>query len=182
MRLVDDMIDHVADTDITVLIRGESGTGKELVARTVWSRSSRARRPFVKVNCAALPHELLESELFGYEKGAFTGAQKRKLGKFEIANGGTIFLDEIWEMHPSLQAKLLQVLQDGQFSRLGGESDVAVDVRVIAATNRDLEAAVREGSFREDLFYRLNVVPIQLPPLRERRDEIPVLAEHFLER
>jgi two-component system response regulator AtoC len=182
MRLVDDMIDHVADTDITVLIRGESGTGKELVARTVWSRSNRARRPFVKVNCAALPHELLESELFGYEKGAFTGAQKRKLGKFEIANGGTIFLDEISEMHPSLQAKLLQVLQDGQFSRLGGESDVAVDARVIAATNRHLESAVRDGSFREDLFYRLNVVTIQLPPLRERRDEIPVLADHFLDR
>ncbi len=182
MQLVDDMIDHVADTDITVLIRGESGTGKEIVARAVWSRSNRARRPFVKVNCAALPHELLESELFGYEKGAFTGAQKRKLGKFEIAHGGTIFLDEISEMHPSLQAKLLQVLQDGQFSRLGGESDVAVDARVIAASNRHLETAVREGSFREDLFYRLNVVTIQLPPLRERRDEIPVLAEHFLDR
>src|SRR5262249_56295666 len=143
MRRVDDMIDHVADTDITVLIRGESGTGKELVARTIWTRSNRARRPFVKVNCAALPHELLESELFGYEKGAFTGAHKRKLGKFEIANGGTIFLDEISEMHPSLQAKLLQVLQDGQFSRLGGHGDVAVDARVIAATNRHLEAAVR---------------------------------------
>jgi len=182
MRMVDDMIDHVADTDITVLIRGESGTGKELVARTVWSRSSRARRPFVKVNCAALPHELLESELFGYEKGAFTGAQKRKLGKFEIANGGTIFLDEISEMHPSLQAKLLQVLQDGQFSRLGGERDVAVDARVLAATNRNLESAVRDGSFREDLFYRLNVVTIHLPPLRERRDEIPLLADHFLDR
>ncbi len=182
MRLIDDMIDHVADTDITVLIRGESGTGKEIVARTLWSRSNRARRPFVKVNCAALPHELLESELFGYEKGAFTGAQKRKLGKFEIANGGTIFLDEISEMHPSLQAKLLQVLQDGQFSRLGGESDVAVDARVIAATNRHLESAVREGTFREDLFYRLNVVTIQLPPLRERRDEILVLADHFTDR
>jgi two-component system, NtrC family, response regulator AtoC len=182
MRAVDDMIDHVADTDITVLIRGESGTGKELVARTLWSRSNRARKPFVKVNCAALPHELLESELFGYEKGAFTGAHKRKLGKFEIANGGTIFLDEISEMHPSLQAKLLQVLQDGQFSRLGGAGDVAVDTRVIAATNRQLEAAVREGSFREDLFYRLNVVTIQLPPLRERRDEIVVLTDHFLDR
>jgi two-component system, NtrC family, response regulator AtoC len=182
MRAVDDMIDHVADTDITVLVRGESGTGKELVARTLWSRGNRARKPFVKVNCAALPHELLESELFGFEKGAFTGAHKRKLGKFEIANGGTIFLDEISEMHPSLQAKLLQVLQDGQFSRLGGAGDVAVDTRVIAATNRHLEAAVREGSFREDLFYRLNVVTIQLPPLRERRDEIPPLTDHFLER
>jgi len=182
MRMADDMIDHVADTDITVLIRGESGTGKELVARTLWSRSNRSRRAFVKVNCAALPHELLESELFGYEKGAFTGAQKRKLGKFELANGGTIFLDEISEMHPSLQAKLLQVLQDGQFSRLGGHADVAVDARVIAASNRNLEAAVRDGSFREDLFYRLNVVSIQLPPLRERRDEIPLLADHFLDR
>ncbi len=182
MRVVDSMIDHVADTDITVLIRGESGTGKELVARTICARSRRSRRAFVKVNCAALPHELLESELFGYEKGAFTGAQKRKLGKFEIANGGTIFLDEISEMHPSLQAKLLQVLQDGQFSRLGGHGDVAVDARVLAATNRNLESAVRDGSFREDLFYRLNVVSVQLPPLRERRDEIPILADHFMER
>jgi two-component system response regulator AtoC len=182
MRLVEDMIDHVADTDITVLIRGESGTGKELVARTIYACSNRARRPFVKVNCAALPSELLESELFGYERGAFTGAQKRKLGKFEIANGGTIFLDEISEMHPSLQAKLLQVLQDGQFSRLGGEDDVAVDARVIAASNRNLESAVRDGEFREDLFYRLNVVTIALPPLRERRDEIPYLTDHFVER
>ena len=182
MRRVESMIDHVADTDITVLIRGESGTGKELVARTICARSRRARRAFVKVNCAALPYELLESELFGYEKGAFTGAQKRKLGKFEIANGGTIFLDEISEMHASLQAKLLQVLQDGQFSRLGGQTDVAVDARVIAASNRHLETAVREGTFREDLFYRLNVVSVHLPPLRERRDEIPILAEHFFER
>jgi two-component system response regulator AtoC len=182
MRLVEDMIEHVADTDITVLIRGESGTGKELVARTIYACSNRAHRPFVKVNCAALPSELLESELFGYERGAFTGAQKRKLGKFEIANGGTIFLDEISEMHPSLQAKLLQVLQDGQFSRLGGEDDVAVDARVIAASNRHLESAVRDGAFREDLFYRLNVVTIALPPLRERRDEIPYLTDHFLER
>jgi len=182
MRLVEDMIDHVADTDITVLIRGESGTGKELVARTLYARSSRARRAFVKVNCAALPSELLESELFGYERGAFTGAQKRKLGKFELADGGTIFLDEITEMHPSLQAKLLQVLQDGHFSRLGGEVDVAVDARVIAASNRNLECAVREGSFREDLFYRLNVVTISLPPLRERREEIPYLTDFFFER
>jgi two-component system response regulator AtoC len=182
MRLVEEMIEHVADTDITVLIRGESGTGKELVARTIYACSSRRQKPFVKVNCAALPSELLESELFGYERGAFTGAQKRKLGKFEIANGGTIFLDEISEMHPSLQAKLLQVLQDGQFSRLGGEDDVAVDARVVAASNRNLESAVRTGEFREDLFYRLNVVTIALPPLRERRDEIPYLTDHFLER
>jgi two-component system response regulator AtoC len=180
MREIEAVIDHVADTDITVLIRGESGTGKELVARTLFRRSSRPLGPFVKVNCAALPSELLESELFGFEKGAFTGAQRRKLGKFEAANGGTIFLDEISEMHPSLQAKLLQVLQDGRFSRLGGEADVQVDARVIAATNRNLEVAVREGHFREDLFYRLNVVTIQIPPLRERKEEIPFLTEHFL--
>jgi len=182
MRLVEQMIDQVADTDITVLIRGESGTGKELVARTLFARSLRAQRAFVKVNCAALPSELLESELFGYERGAFTGAEKRKLGKFELADGGTIFLDEITEMHPSLQAKLLQVLQDGHFSRLGGEVDISVDVRVIAASNRNLEGAVRDGSFREDLLYRLNVVTISLPPLRERREEIPFLTDFFLER
>ncbi len=180
MRMVDEIIRNVADTDITVLIRGESGTGKELVARTLFQRSTRRSLPFVKVNCAALPADLLESELFGYEKGAFTGAARRKLGKFEVASGGTIFLDEISEMHPSLQAKLLQVLQDGQFSRLGGEADVEVDTRVIAATNRDLEASVRIGAFREDLFYRLNVVSVIIPPLRERKDEIPKLTDHFL--
>ena len=180
MREVREIIEQVADTDITVLIRGESGTGKELVARALHRLSGRVDRPFVKVNCAALPSELLESELFGYEKGAFTGAQRRKLGKFEYANHGTIFLDEISEMHPALQAKLLQVLQDGEFSRLGGESDVHVDTRVIAATNRNLEAAVAEGSFREDLFYRLNVVTVQLPPLRDRKDAIPLLVDHFL--
>ena len=182
MRLVEDMIDHVADTDVTVLIRGESGTGKELVARTLHARSGRAQRTFVKVNCAALPSELLESELFGYERGAFTGAEKRRLGKFELANGGTIFLDEISEVHPSLQAKLLQVLQDGHFSRLGGETDLSVDARVIAASNRNLENAVRESAFRADLFYRLNVVTISLPPLRERREEIPFLTDFFFER
>ncbi len=182
MRLVEDMIDHVADTDVTVLIRGESGTGKELVARTLHRRSSRRQRAFVKVNCAALPSELLESELFGYERGAFTGAEKRRLGKFELADGGTIFLDEISEVHPSLQAKLLQVLQDGRFSRLGGETDIFVDARVIAASNRNLENAVREGTFRADLFYRLNVVTISLPPLRERREEIPLLMDFFFER
>ncbi|MCP4004596.1 MAG: sigma-54-dependent Fis family transcriptional regulator [bacterium] len=181
MLLVEDVIRHVADTDITVLIRGESGTGKELVARRLYQQSSRSSCPLIKVNCAALPAELLESELFGYEKGAFTGAQRRKLGKFEVANGGTIFLDEISEMHPSLQAKLLQVLQDGQFSRLGGERDIEVDTRVVAATNRDLEASVRAGAFREDLFYRLNVVTISIPPLRERSDEIGPLGEYFLE-
>jgi len=180
MREMRDVIEQVADTDITVLIRGESGTGKELVARTLHRLSSRRDKPFVKVNCAALPSELLESELFGFEKGAFTGAQRRKLGKFEFADRGTIFLDEIGEMSPALQAKLLQVLQDGEFSRLGGESDVQVDTRVIAATNRDLEEAVESGGFREDLYYRLNVVTVQLPPLRERRGAIPLLLEHFL--
>ncbi len=181
MREVNEVIEQVADTDITVLVRGESGTGKELVARTLYQLSGRKEAPFVKVNCAALPSELLESELFGFEKGAFTGAQKRKLGKFEFANKGTIFLDEISEMHPSLQAKLLQVLQDGEFSRLGGEADVKVDTRIIAATNRDLEAAVQDGSFREDLFYRLNVVTVQIPPLRDRKDSIPLLVDHFLQ-
>jgi two-component system response regulator AtoC len=180
MREVREIIDQVADTDITVLIRGESGTGKEVVARALYQQSARRDRPFVKVNCAALPSELLESELFGFEKGAFTGAQKRKLGKFEYANLGTIFLDEISEMHPSLQAKLLQVLQDGEFSRLGGESDVHVDARILAATNRNLEEAVQQGSFREDLYYRLNVVTIHIPPLRERKDAIPLLVDHFL--
>jgi two-component system response regulator AtoC len=182
MREVLDIVEQVADTDITVLVRGESGTGKEVVARSLYRLSSRRDQPFVKVNCAALPSELLESELFGFEKGAFTGAQKRKLGKFEFANHGTIFLDEISEMHPNLQAKLLQVLQDGEFSRLGGEGDVRVDTRIIAATNRNLEEAVAEGSFREDLYYRLNVVTVQMPPLRERTDSIPLLVDYFLQR
>ncbi|NNL67027.1 MAG: sigma-54-dependent Fis family transcriptional regulator, partial [Myxococcales bacterium] len=174
MREVRDILEQVSDTDITVMIRGASGTGKELVARSLFQLSSRRDKPFVKVNCAALPSELLESELFGFEKGAFTGAQKRKLGKFEYANGGTIFLDEISEMHPSLQAKLLQVLQDGEFSRLGGQGDVRVDTRILAATNRDLEQSVKDGSFREDLYYRLNVVTVHIPPLRERTDGIPL--------
>ena len=180
MKKVNDIIEQVADTDITVLIRGESGTGKELVARSVHELSGRRERPFVKVNCAALPSELLESELFGFEKGAFTGAQKRKLGKFEYANKGTIFLDEIGEMSPALQAKLLQVLQDGEFSRLGGESDVKVDTRILAATNRNLEAAVEKGEFREDLYYRLNVVTVLMPALRDRKGAVPLLAGHFL--
>ena len=181
MKEVRETIEQVADTDITVLIRGESGTGKELVARALYQLSDRSERPFVKVNCAALPSELLESELFGFEKGAFTGAQKRKLGKFEYANRGTIFLDEISEMAPGLQAKLLQVLQDGEFSRLGGENDVKVDTRIIAATNRNLEEAVRSGEFREDLYYRLNVVMVPVPPLRDRIEDVPLLAEHFLQ-
>ncbi len=182
MKEIRDIIEQVADTDITVLVRGASGTGKELVARTLFQLSNRRDKPFVKVNCAALPSELLESELFGFEKGAFTGAQKRKLGRFEYANHGTIFLDEISEMHPSLQAKLLQVLQDGEFSRLGGDGDIRVDTRIIAATNRNLEEAVSDGSFREDLYYRINVVTIHVPALRERSDAIPLLVDYFLKK
>ena len=180
MREVRELIERVADTDVTVLIRGESGTGKELVARAVHAASPRRDRTFVKVNCAALPTELLESELFGFERGAFTGAIQQKPGKFEFANHGTMFLDEISEMGPPLQSKLLQVLQDGEFARLGGRQDVRVDVRVVCATNRDLERAVADGQFREDLFFRLNVVCITLPPLRQRRDEITPLTEYFL--
>jgi len=182
MQRVRDLIHQVADTDVTVLIQGQSGTGKEIVARTLQSASSRKDRPFVKVNCAALPGNLLESELFGYEKGAFTGANARKPGKFELADRGTIFFDEIGEMSPPLQAKLLQVLQDGQFSRLGGNRDITVDVRVVAATHRRLEEMVRQGAFREDLYFRLNVVTVFLPPLSERREEIPLLIEGFLRR
>jgi two-component system response regulator AtoC len=180
MKEVRELVERVADTDVTVLVRGESGTGKELVARAVHAASPRRDRTFVKVNCAALPAELLESELFGFERGAFTGAIQHKPGKFEFANHGTMFLDEISEIGPPLQSKLLQVLQDGEFARLGGRQDVRVDVRVVAATNRDLEAAVQEGQFREDLYFRLNVVCITLPPLRQRRDEIQPLTEFFL--
>src|SRR5438445_2588265 len=182
MAEVRDLIERVADTDVTVLIRGESGTGKELVARALYASSIRRERPFVKVNCAALPTELLESELFGFERGAFTGAIQHKPGKFEFAHHGTMFLDEISEMSPALQAKLLQVLQDGEFARLGGKHDVHVDVRIIAATNRDLDRAVADGQFREDLFFRLNVVSIYVPPLRDRREEIPMLTEYFLKK
>jgi len=182
MREVRDLISRVADTDVTVLVRGESGTGKELVARAVHAASPRRERTLVKVNCAALPTELLESELFGFERGAFTGAIQHKPGKFEFANHGTMFLDEISELGPPLQSKLLQVLQDGEFARLGGRQDVRVDVRVVAATNRDLETAVDDGRFREDLFFRLNVVCITLPPLRQRREEIPGLTQYFLGR
>ena len=182
MAEVCDLIERVSDTDVTVLIRGESGTGKELVARALHERSLRKDRPFVKVNCAALPSELLESELFGFEKGAFTGAIQQKPGKFEFANHGTMFLDEIGDIGYPLQAKLLQVLQDGEFSRLGGKADVQVDVRLVAATNRDLETAVALGEFREDLYFRLNVVTINLPPLRDRREEIPVLTDYFLKK
>jgi two-component system response regulator AtoC len=182
MAEVHDMIERVADTDVTVLICGESGTGKELVARALSSSSVHCDQPFVKVNCAALPSELLESELFGFERGAFTGAIQHKPGKFEFANHGTMFLDEIGEMSFPLQAKLLQVLQDGEFSRLGGKHDVHVDVRIVAATNKNLEQAVAEGTFREDLFFRLNVVCIKMPPLRERREEVPFLCDYFLKK
>jgi two-component system response regulator AtoC len=180
MHRVKDMIDQVANADVTIFIQGESGVGKEVVARSIHMNSVRREKPFVKVNCAALPGELLESELFGYEKGAFTGAYRQKPGKFELAHTGTIFLDEIGEISPPLQAKLLQVLQDREFSRLGGKKDVKVDVRVLVATNRNIEQAVQEGRFREDLFYRLNVVNITIPPLRERREEIPIFIEYFL--
>jgi two-component system, NtrC family, response regulator AtoC len=182
MRAVRQSIEQVADTDATVLIRGESGVGKEIVAKAIHAASPRLRRPFVKVNCAALPSELLESELFGHEKGAFTGAYRRKLGKFELAHGGTICLDEIGDMPIALQAKLLQILQDHELTRVGGSAVLRVDVRVIAATNRNLEAAVRAGQFREDLYYRLKVVTIHVPPLRERKEEIAILARMFLRR
>jgi two-component system, NtrC family, response regulator AtoC len=182
MQEVRDLIERVSDTDVTVLIRGESGVGKELVARALHEQSLRKDKAFVKVNCAALPTELLESELFGFEKGAFTGAIQHKPGKFEFANHGTMFLDEIGDMSFPLQAKLLQALQDGEFSRLGGKADVHVDVRVITATNCDLEAAVAGGKFREDLYFRLNVVTIMIPPLRDRREEIPMLTDHFIKK
>ena len=182
MHQIKEIIDQVANTDVTVLIQGESGVGKEVVARSIHLNSLRRDKPFVKVNCAALPSELLESELFGYEKGAFTGAYRQKPGKFELANGGTIFLDEIVEISPSLQAKLLQVLQDREFSRLGGKKDFRVDVRVLVATNRNIEEAVKNDRFREDLYYRLNVVNITVPPLRERREEIPIFVEYFLDK
>ena len=180
MRRIKEIIDQVADTDVTVLIQGESGVGKEVVARSIHLNSFRRDRAFVKVNCAALPQELLESELFGYEKGAFTGAYRQKPGKFELANGGTILLDEISEMSLSLQGKLLQVLQDREFSRLGGKKDIRVDVRILAATNKNIEEAIKTGRFREDLYYRLNVVNITIPPLRERKEEIPIFVEYFL--
>jgi two-component system response regulator AtoC len=174
------LANRIADTDVPVLLVGESGVGKDVVARRIHATSRRAERPFVKINCAALPGELLESELFGHEKGAFTGAHAEKPGKFELADQGTIFLDEIGEMDPRLQAKLLQVLQDEEFYRVGGKRPVRVDARVLVATNRNLDAAIRQGTFREDLFYRLNVVTIRVPPLRERKEEIAPLVRHFV--
>ncbi|MGH9257388.1 MAG: sigma-54-dependent transcriptional regulator [Vicinamibacterales bacterium] len=180
MRQVAHIIEQVADSDVTVLIRGESGVGKELVARAIHERSTRKDKPFVKVNCAALPAELLESELFGHEKGAFTGAATTRIGKFEQAHLGTIFLDEIGEMRPPLQAKLLHVLQDAEFTKLGSNKKIEVDVRVVTATNRDLEAMMLRGQFREDLYYRLKVIETVVPPLRERRDEIVHLTDFFI--
>ena len=182
MQAVQRMVERVADTDSTVLIIGESGTGKELVARALHYNSRRRERPMVVVNCSAIPQELLESELFGHEQGAFTGAVRTRIGKFESAHGGTVFLDEIGDMSPHLQAKLLRVLQEHEIERLGGNRPIKVDVRVIAATHRNLEEAIKEGKFREDLYYRLNVIPIRIPPLRERLSDIPILVNHFLEK
>ena len=173
---------RVAPTDSTVLITGETGTGKDLVARAIHKRSRRANRPFIRVNCAAIPQSLIASELFGHEKGAFTGATERRLGRFELANGGTIFLDEIGDIPADTQVALLRVLQEREFERLGNGRTVSVDVRVVAATNRDLKAAVDAGTFRLDLFYRLNVFPIRVPSLRDRKDDIPLLAKYFIER
>ena len=175
-------VEQVAATDSTVLVLGESGTGKELIARAIHSNSPRSGRPLVKVNCATLPAHLIESELFGHERGAFTGAQSRQMGRFEVADGTTLFLDEIGELPLELQTKLLRVLQEGEFERLGSTQTIKVDVRVIAATNRDLEEEVRSGRFREDLFYRLNVFPMTVPPLRQRTEDIPLLAQYFVER
>ena len=175
-------VEQVASTDATVLILGETGTGKELIARAVHSISPRRDRPLVKVNCATLPANLIESELFGHEKGAFTGALSRKIGRFELADGGTVFLDEIGDLPLELQVKLLRVLQDGKFERLGNPGTIKVDIRVIAATNRDLKKSMGNGSFREDLYYRLNVFPINVPPLRERKDDIPLLVKIFIQK
>ncbi|MCX5735755.1 MAG: sigma-54 dependent transcriptional regulator [candidate division NC10 bacterium] len=174
------LVTRVAPSDATVLIRGESGIGKELIARAIHFNSRRAAGPLVSLNCAALPEQLLESELFGHERGAFTGAVAQRKGRFEQANGGTIFLDEIGDLSPTLQVKLLRVLQERAFERVGGNKTLSVDVRVLAATHRDLEQAMRDGTFREDLYYRLNVVTIQIPPLRDRREDIPLLLDHFL--
>lgn len=182
MRRVYEMIDQVAQCKSTVLIQGESGTGKELVARAIHHRSPRRDKPFIKINCAALPEDLLESELFGHEKGAFTGAINKREGRFELADKGTLLLDEISETSPAFQVKLLRVLQEEEFERVGGSKTIKVDVRIIATTNKDVKQAVKEGKFREDVYYRLNVLPIYLPPLRERKEDIPLLVRHFVEK
>src|SRR5207247_2157645 len=182
LRTVLAQIAKVAPTDSTVLIQGETGTGKELVARAIHSRSRRASRAFIRVNCAAIPQSLIASELFGHEKGAFTGALQRRLGRFEMAEGGTLFLDEVGELPAETQIALLRVLQERRFERVGGDRSVQADVRVVAATNRDLEVAIASGKFRSDLFYRLNVFPIEMPSLRERKDDIPMLVEYFIDR
>ena len=179
LREVHQFIAKVAPTDSTVLITGESGTGKELVARAIHRNSPRANKPFVAINCAALIETLLESELFGHEKGAFTGAVAQKKGKLEVADGGTVFLDEIGELAPTLQAKLLRVLQEHEFERVGGTRPIKVNIRLVAATNKDLGEAIQSGTFRKDLYYRLNVVSLKMPPLRERREDIPLLANYF---
>jgi DNA-binding NtrC family response regulator len=181
MRGIFDKVAKTAPTTGRVLITGENGTGKELVARAIHEHSKRADGPFVKLNCAAIPSELIESELFGHEKGAFTGATQQRRGKFELADGGTLFLDEVGDMNPNAQAKVLRVLQENELERVGGTETIKVDVRVVAATNKDLHAEIAAGRFREDLYYRLAVVPIELPPLRARREDIPTLVEHFLE-
>jgi len=180
MQQIFRLIETVAREDSPVLIQGESGTGKELVARAIHQQSPRAEQPFIKVNCGALNDNLLESELFGHEKGAFTGAIRQRKGRFELADGGTLFLDEIGDVSPALQVKLLRVLQEKEFERVGGETTLKVDVRIIAATNRNLEEQIANGQFREDLFYRLSVIPIRLPALRERKEDLPLLVEHFL--
>ena len=182
MLLVRRTVDKVAASDTTVFIAGESGTGKELVARAIHRLSKRANGPFIKVNCGALTETLLESELFGHEKGAFTGAIKQKLGRFELADGGTLFLDEVGDVAPAMQVKLLRALQEQEFERVGGEHPIKVDVRVVSATNKDLEAEVASGRFRQDLYFRLHVLPVKLPPLRERREDIPLLCQHFVQK
>jgi len=182
MQEVFKQIELIADSRATVIIRGESGTGKEQVARAIHFKSSRAEKPFIKVACAALPETLLESELFGHEKGAFTGALGTKAGRFELANGGTLFLDEIGDISPATQVKLLRVVQEREFERVGGVNTIKVDIRLLVATHRDLEREVRQGRFREDLYYRLNVLPLFIPPIRDRKDDVPLLAEYFLEK
>ncbi|HEY6362576.1 MAG TPA: sigma 54-interacting transcriptional regulator [Vicinamibacterales bacterium] len=182
MRQIHEQVGQVARANTTVLLRGESGTGKELLAHAIHYNSARAKRPFVKVSCAALPQDLIESELFGYEKGAFTGANGARKGRFEAANGGTLFLDEIGELSPMTQVKLLRVLQEREFERVGGTDSIKVDIRLVAATNKDLEKAVAGGDFRDDLYHRINVFTIFVPPLRDRRSDILLLADHFLEK